>query len=242
MTYYELEFRFQHECPYNDLTRRHPSAVIALWCNWSKHAMEISCKDIDTFQEIQADLKKFEERFGSKILRKTFSANNVQLVLTECACDKIPVDMSAVIEKFNCLEIVPEIYTGGWEYYRIVAFSQKDIRKLFDHASKLGTFQIMSRKTVTDTSVHESFIISTNSLVGSLTRRQQQALITALDYGYYRVPKKTKTEDLAKRLGQPRTTYEEHLRKAESKVLSAVAPYIQLGGKEKRAGRGLDPL
>jgi hypothetical protein len=44
------------------------------------------------------------------------------------------------------------------------------------------------------------------------------------------VPKRVTTDEIAERLGVPRTTYEEHLRKAEGKVLRAVAPYLELKG------------
>lgn len=36
------------------------------------------------------------------------------------------------------------------------------------------------------------------------------------------------TDEIARKLGLPRTTYEEHLRKAECKALNALAPFIRL--------------
>jgi predicted DNA binding protein len=233
MTLYEMEFRLQHDCPYNDLTRRHPKAVIALWCNWSKHVMEISCDDLDVFQGIQDDLGNIEKLLKTKIIRKAFSGTNAQIILQECGCGLQSKDVGSIIIKHNCLEMVPELYHEGWEFYRIVAFSQKDVRNLFDELEKFATVEIISRKSVEDHSVRETFVISTSSLIGGLTTLQIRALAAALDFGYYRVPKKTTAEEIAKQLGVPRTTYEEHLRKAEGKVLQAVAPYIQLG-KSKR--------
>ena len=53
-------------------------------------------------------------------------------------------------------------------------------------------------------------------------------LVFALENGYYQVPKKVTTEEIASKLKLPRTTYEEHLRKAEGKVLRSMAPYISL--------------
>ncbi len=46
-----------------------------------------------------------------------------------------------------------------------------------------------------------------------------------------KIPKRTTTEDLAKRQSQPRTTFEEHIRKAESKVVHAIAPFMMMYGK-----------
>ncbi len=36
------------------------------------------------------------------------------------------------------------------------------------------------------------------------------------------------TTEIANRMGVPRTTHEEHLRKAESKILTTIAPYLEL--------------
>jgi predicted DNA binding protein len=81
-------------------------------------------------------------------------------------------------------------------------------------------------------------MISPNSLLGELTKKQSFALITALARGYYEIPKKVSTDKIAASLKLPRTTYEEHLRKAESKVMKAVAPLLELGnfGNPPNAG------
>jgi len=123
----------------------------------------------------------------------------------------------------------PDVYRGGWEYYRLIAFSEKDVRNLFNGLEKFCKVEVISRRTVQAGAVKEHFLISTRTLFGDLTGKQSQALLFALENGYYRVPKKVTTEEMAQKLKLPRTTYEEHLRKAESKVLRAVTPYVQMG-------------
>ena len=110
----------------------------------------------------------------------------------------------------------------------MISFSQKDIKATFDELTKFSKYEIISRTTRPDYSVRETFVVSTNKLFGELTGKQRDALVAALDNGYYRVPKKVTTDEIAHQMGQPRTTYEEHLRKAESKVLRSVAPYLEL--------------
>jgi predicted DNA binding protein len=228
MTLYEIGFKIQHDCPYNDLSRRHPEALIAIWCNWQKHVMEIHCKDLDLFQSIQEDLKNHESSLGGQIVRKAFSETNVQLVLQSCGCDS-KNNITQLLDEHNCLEIQPTIYTGGWEQYRITAFNQKDIKSFFDTlANSCTAIEILSRKTIAINSVREAFIISADSLFSELTGKQSQALLAALERGYYRVPKKTTADEIASDLGLPRTTFEEHLRKAESKVFRAITPYMQM--------------
>ena len=113
----------------------------------------------------------------------------------------------------------------------MIAFNQKDIKKLFESLGKFAKVEIVSRETSPEHSLRDSFIISANTLVGELTEKQVLALLSALSQGYYRVPKKVTADEIATSMGVPRTTFEEHLRKAESKVLYALTPYIHLATK-----------
>ncbi|WP_129116989.1 helix-turn-helix domain-containing protein [Halegenticoccus tardaugens] len=53
-----------------------------------------------------------------------------------------------------------------------------------------------------------------------LTTRQLEVVETAVEMGYYAVPRRTTHEEIARRLGCAPSTVNEHLRKAESRVLS----------------------
>jgi len=46
MAVYEIEFRLQHDCPYNNLSRKYPNLVFAQWCNYAMEVLEISYKDL----------------------------------------------------------------------------------------------------------------------------------------------------------------------------------------------------
>lgn len=228
MTIHEVSFKLQHECPFNELSRRHPELVVSHWCNYSKDVLEITYDDFAVFQDLQRELDGIASSLGVKVIRKSFTGKNVQLVVQHCGCVRIPVEISSIIERHNCFELQPTLYREGWEWYRILAFSVGDIKALFADLGKSCRVEVLSRRAAQEGSVRENFLISTNNLFGKLTQKQVKALLLALDNGYYRIPKKMKTEEIAKLLDMPRTTYEEHLRKAESKVLRSLEPYIQL--------------
>src|SRR6266568_5098387 len=73
-----------------------------------------------------------------------------------------------------------------------------------------------------------TFLLSLGSLFGNLTEKQMKAMLAAVEGGYYEIPKRTTADELAAKLGQPRSTLEEHIRKAESKVVLAMAPYMMM--------------
>ena len=71
-----------------------------------------------------------------------------------------------------------------------------------------------------------------------LTSQQTRVLLAAVRAGYYEVPRRTTVEDVARRLSLGRSTAEEHLRAAESAVVSRAAPMIELSGQEYLATEG----
>jgi len=58
----------------------------------------------------------------------------------------------------------------------------------------------------------------------SLTDRQQETLLTALDLGYYEVPREATHKDIADELGRTSATVGEHLRRIERTVFREIAP------------------
>jgi hypothetical protein len=60
------------------------------------------------------------------------------------------------------------------------------------------------------------------SHLANLTGRQRQALITAYGLGYYDVPRKVSSEEVSRHLNMDKSTFVEHLRKAERKIVTQV--------------------
>ncbi|MDG6996397.1 MAG: helix-turn-helix domain-containing protein [Nitrososphaerota archaeon] len=232
MTHYEVAFKLQHDCPYNEFSKTHPDTVISHWCNWRKDILEIAHKDLQN-EQVQQGIRKLIRALNTKVIRKSNATSNLQVVLQQCACDNIPPPTVPMIEQHNCLELQPAVYTQGWEWYRVIAFSEKDIKSLFKDLDRFGV-QVVSRRTVLDESVRDTFVLSTATLFGDLTDKQLKALITALDNGYYNMPRSATAEEIAKRAGVPRTSFVDHLRKAENKVLRSVGPYLRLKPEEPR--------
>jgi predicted DNA binding protein len=228
MTLYETAFRLQHDCPMNDLSKQHPDLVMSSWCNAETDVFEISKDEGTSFEDIEDDISMVWRKMKTKVIRKSNSSKDVQVVLRHCGCYNIPAPVSPVFEGNHCLELQPCIYKGGWEYYRVVSFSEKDMKKVFATLEKYCKVEVISRRAMSTGTVKETMLVSTSALFGGLTRKQAQALIFALENGYYQVPKRVTTEEMASKLKLPRTTYEEHLRKAEGKVLRSMAPYINM--------------
>lgn len=64
--------------------------------------------------------------------------------------------------------------------------------------------------------------VATDSVVDALSLRQREAIEAALAIGYYDVPREATLEDVAGEIESARATAAEHLRKAESNLVSAL--------------------
>jgi len=65
-------------------------------------------------------------------------------------------------------------------------------------------------------------------LFSNLTEKQIDALVSAYSNGYFLLPRKADVKEIAFRKQVSRTTFQEHLNKAENKIMSALIPYIKL--------------
>jgi DNA-binding CsgD family transcriptional regulator len=61
-----------------------------------------------------------------------------------------------------------------------------------------------------------------NSPISTLTDRQRKILLEAYEQGYYEVPRRINSEELANRLKIDKSTVVEHLRKAENRLMSQI--------------------
>jgi len=57
-----------------------------------------------------------------------------------------------------------------------------------------------------------------------LTDRQAEALTAAYEKGFYAIPREHTSAEIADELGLSRRTFEEHLRRAEGKVVGELLP------------------
>jgi predicted DNA binding protein len=225
---FEVTFGVQHDCPYTRFTVKHPEVRMTEWCNNRIHVMEVDVPDIETFTRIDPDLKELLLWKGGRVLKKNFLAGNLQLIVKSCRCSKIRPSVAEIVERNSCLSIPPEVYYGGWEEYRVLGFRENDYKKLFQELEQIGQVRIMQKRITSEKNIRDTFMVSLNRVFSQLTEKQVNSLIAALESGYYQIPKKVTTTQIADRNRVPRTTYEEHLRKAESKVLQAIAPYVRL--------------
>ena len=98
------------------------------------------------------------------------------------------------------------------------------------------------RKTPFKGSITGALSLIADALFPGMTEKQMDALMTAYVQGYFRFPRRTDVRTVAARMNVPQTTFVEHLKKAENKVVTGLVPYIQIFRRAAGASGDNQPL
>lgn len=104
----------------------------------------------------------------------------------------------------------------GYEIWEIVSWDKKVLLKVIDlikNAKSTEYFELLKleQETIKD--------IYLPKLMPKLSKRQQEVFNLAIKEGYYQIPRKINLDKMAKMLKISTPTLQEHLRKAESKII-----------------------
>ncbi|WP_418285617.1 helix-turn-helix domain-containing protein [Halorubrum sp. DTA46] len=221
MSLYEASIRVKHECPYREISERHPDLTIREWPLSDCQVLEITSETTPT-DELRDDI----DQLGT-VLHESKGNGGYHIVTQSCLCS---LEQSIIdrFEKHNCLYQSPTIYRQGWEHYTVVAFDGEDIRELLGDLRSDREIELLSKTSISEKQIPHSMLAPANQLFEDITDRQLAALQLALERGYYEQPRETSLRDLADQTVVARSTYEEHLRKAENKLLTNAGQLLRL--------------
>jgi predicted DNA binding protein len=69
-------------------------------------------------------------------------------------------------------------------------------------------------------------------LLSSIPPRQREILNTAVEQGYFKIPRQVTLEEIAEKMDITKTTASNHLRKVEQQLVRFILPYINLAVRE----------
>ncbi len=110
----------------------------------------------------------------------------------------------------------PIVHKDGKEDWYFGAWEKRIITDMFKTFKKHFNVEILSIKEEDFTDIFIPHIMP------KVTEKQKEALRLAIKSGYYSFPRKMYLEQLAKTMKVSRITFQEHLRKAESKLLPGI--------------------
>ncbi len=222
MALFEVVLKLTHDDPFVYISRRFPSLKIFFWCNREHDVIELIVENPEEYSLVMEQIPEIDG-----IIEQSSDRSKVHLILHKCCC-KMEDSMIKHIGTLDLLQVFPVILEKGWEYHRIIAFRHEDLEELLQRLEKgRWVFKIL-RKVPFDGFIGSSLTLTADALFSDLTEKQMDALLTAYRNGYYKLPRKADVKTIASKERVPRTTFQEHLKKAENKIVAALVPYIQL--------------
>jgi len=159
------------------------------------------------------EIEKFAQALRKHRKTKSFEKN-----------DDIIITLMAEEEKFYELLYDPKFFhpspvliANGYEQWSIASWNKKALGDLINEIqkwkNKFKDFELLSLRR---TKLKEIYF---PKILPEIPERQKQAFSLALKYGYYKWPRKTNLKKLAKIMNVSISTFQEHLRKAEARLL-----------------------
>jgi len=224
MTLYEVALKVTLKSFWTDLTRRFPSSSIFIWCNRENDVIEVVVRNPEDYPVV---LEEIRGHPIMDVIEEMADDHRLYLNVHQCHCMKQNTIVRH-IGKLDILNIFPNMIENGWVYHRLVVFRHEDLEELLTRFENQGWFYKILRKVPFDGFVASSLTLSADALFSGLTEKQMDAILTAHRYGYYNLPRDADVQAIATKVNVPRTTFQEHLMKAENKLVAALVPHIQL--------------
>ncbi|MBI0584259.1 MAG: helix-turn-helix domain-containing protein [Methanomassiliicoccus sp.] len=222
MPNYEARLDIRHNCPYCHLTERFPGLRISSWDTANTHVAVVT-------SSVPDDLRAFEEELAGYLPYATVNRQccGLEIVIQNRDCD--PDSVTALIGRLDCWCAHPTVAEGGWEKYRVYSWDKANILRLVGLVQEHGGMvRLESMRQIRLPSFTGEMLVPVENLVDGLTAKQSEVLVLALERGYFENPARISADEMARLAGLSRSTFMEHLRKAENKLLVNVLPLLRM--------------
>ena len=162
---------------------------------------EVSFKDKKEFENFLKHLKKYRMIREIKVISIYESYALVKTVWTNKSSS-----YDSVLRN-NCLYTSPVTQKDGYEVYEIITENPKKLVKIIEKLDEIGEAKLFSVGRITP-----------ESHPFKLTEKQANAIQIAISHNFYDWPRKVSLEEISAMVGMKRRTFQENLRKAESKI------------------------
>ncbi|MFB6220249.1 MAG: helix-turn-helix domain-containing protein [Halolamina sp.] len=189
--------------------------AVECWCNDHCDLLHVEGPDaVDALDPVRSAVG-IRESLGD--------GDEVVAITEDCLRDHEAGLAEDYVRANGCLLLPPLRYEHGDRVVRVLALEPAALSRCFQDMVADGLSVSVDAKRTVDTVPEGTPMLTT---FPDLTRRQKAVLTAAIDGGYYELPREVTTTELAEDLGLARRTVEEHLRRAEKKVVTGMAAFL----------------
>jgi predicted DNA binding protein len=220
MPLWEVSLRSRFPYPFIELSREYPDTPISMWCIWNRELLQVPTRDAETLKGVARGVRR-----AGRVVDQWADAGEGRIFMLQCTCSRYE-SLWNILEAHECVDAPPAVFRDGWGYFRAMSWDERRTRDLFQDFRGRGPTELLRKRELPFSALPTS--IWAQELFGELTAKQFSALASAQRSGYYMSPRRVKTEDIARGAGLSRSTFEEHLRKAENHLMNALGPYLEI--------------
>ncbi|PSQ13305.1 transcriptional regulator [Halobacteriales archaeon QS_7_68_65] len=215
---YEATFRIEGDGAYAAATAG-TDAAVELWCNDHCDLLYVTEDATDGI------LAHVRERVGVQdLLRRP---DELVIVTGECLQRREGDLIESYLARHDCLLLPPLRYAGGAKSCRVLALDPANLTACYRDLIDDGFSVSVERKREIETVTHDAPLLTLDGVLPDLSARQRETFGVAYDRGYYEIPREVTTAEIADAVGVERRTAEEHLRRAENKLVAALIEYVR---------------
>ena len=185
-----------------EITRKHPELVLEIVSGYTeKGSVQGLIKTNYTSEDLEelcSEFKSFEYVREFEILESGYA---------RIVVESSDFPLAQLIHEVGAFYIYPIKFSKGREICTLIFDTKKELRTVL-------------KKLPHDWKIVRIGNINLQFDLEDLTPQQLKAVNLAIEKGYFEIPKKVNLEELSKQMKLSRTTFLEHLRKAEKKILS----------------------
>lgn len=215
---HEATFRIEGDGAYAAATAG-TDARVELWCNDHCDLLYVAGGASD---EILAHVR---EEVG--VQERLQRPDELVVITADCLKRHAGNPIETYLARHDCLLLPPLRYADGAKSCRVLALDPATLTACYRDLVADGFAISVERKREIETVTHDAPLLTLDSVLPDLSARQRETLTTAHEQGYYEIPRDTTTTAIAEAVGIERRTAEEHLRRAENKLMAAMMEYIR---------------
>lgn len=204
---FEATFRVAGDSPYAAATAG-TDATVTLWCTDHRDLLRVGAGADEPVESAVRD--------AVGIAAESRAGGDRFLVTEHCLRESVE-GVEAPVAAADCVVVPPIRYENGARIVRVLALDGGDLAEAYAALTERFDVDVLAKR---DGSV-PSAGASPFAARPTLTPRQREVFRAAHDGGYYERPRGIAVEDIAEKVGIDRRTAEEHLRKAEEKLLDS---------------------
>ena len=217
---HEATIRIDDDTAYASATAGN-DAAIELWCNEHCDLLRVRGPADDAVEYVEREIG----------VRDRVRDGDEQLLVTEdCLKRHEAGNVETYVQRHGCLLLPPLTYRNGTKQVRVLAIDGQRLTAFFRDLTDDFDVEVEAKRTV-DAPVSGSPLGSPDQSIPEFSPRQHEVLLAAWERGYYEIPREVTTAELAESFGLDRRTVENHLRRAERKLVDALAEHL---GRRRR--------